>query len=127
MMYNREQIMKRAWELKKANIKKFGKKPNNYTGIFWKSFSDCLKQAWAEAKTEIRMAEIRKAEASKAVAEQTEQNEIVYIIPNWLAYEKEIFGINPTNVKRSAIERETAKAFKAYGVWFPKSQCQRVA
>lgn len=131
MMYNRSEIMKRAWEIKKDNVKKFGKKPNSYTGIFWRSFGDCLKRAWEEAKKEVKMSETRKANAERQAEEQSEQeaaqNEIVYIIPGWLAYEKEIFGIEPTNVRRSAIERETAKAFKAYGVWFPKSQCQKVA
>ena len=129
MKYNRSKIMKRAWELKDANVKKFGFVRTEYNSTFFRTFGECLKEAWDEAKYEMELDKIREANQKRREAEKATSNsdsEIAYIIPNWLAYEKDIMGIRPTNVKKSDVERETAKAFRAYGIWFPKSQCKAV-
>lgn len=131
MKYNKREIMKRAWELKDANVKKFGFVRTEYNRTNFRTFGECLKEAWDEAKYEMKLDEIREANRKRreAEAEKAASNsgsEIAYTIPNWLAYEKDIMGIRPTNVRKSDVERETAKAFRAYGIWFPKSQCKAV-
>ena len=95
MKYNRSEIMKKAWKFYRES-----KLMNDN-----KTFAECLRNAWALAK------------------EKANPMVNAYVIPNWMMYEKELFGVRPNVVKETMIERETKKAFKVYGEWIPKSVC----
>lgn len=121
--YNRSEIMKRAWEMKKRNTMRVGKIINDYNRLAFRTFASCLKQAWDEAKEAEKIRARKEAEAAKAAA--AKKVEYVWIIPNWIMHEKELLGIRSNIVKQEAIERETVKAFRVYGEWIPKSVCER--
>ena len=104
--YNLAKIMKKAWEIKKTSILKFGKSKA-------KDFASCLRSAWKIAKEGM-------LGAKKTTIKTTVYT---YIIPDWIMYEKELFGIRCPKVKKEDFEEETKKAFKIYGEWIPKSVC----
>ena len=118
MKYNRSEIMKRAWDIKNANIRLAGRKPTAYNASAFMTFGKCLAQAWAEAKRAIEKAE---REAQKANEVETVW---AYEVPLWKWHEAELFGVRDNIVKMSQIEKETKKAFKVYGEWIPKSICE---
>lgn len=90
MKYNKSEIMKQAWQIKRTWKER-------------KTFGECLKMSWNMAKEKLTVE--------------------AYVVPTWLMHEKELWGVRPNVIKVTVIERETRKAFKAYGEWFPKSQC----
>lgn len=117
MKYNRSEIMKAAWEMKRSNIRLAGKVRNEYNKSAFMTFGQCLANAWAKAKREAMLA---------AAAEQAAKTTRAWVIPNWMMYEKELFGVRSNTVKVSEIEKETNKAFRIRGQWVPKSVCDFV-
>lgn len=127
----RSEIMKKAWELY-ATVSRIAHLAHR------KRFSEALKMAWSNAKFSAKITgkEFRimsaaeaQAEAEKIAAKKAEEQKKaatvrVYTIPNWLMHEKELFGIRSNIVKATDFEKETVKAFRYCGAWFPKSQCE---
>ena len=100
MKYNRSAIMKKAHKFYTES-----KLMATVDVRYAKTFSECLKQSWAQAK-----------EAANPTVK-------AYVVPNWKMHEVALFGVRSNVIKETEIERETAKAFKAFGEWFPKSIC----
>lgn len=122
----RAMIMKSAWE-KYRSVGRIQHLAHR------ERLSAAMKMAWECAKFEAKCTgkkfTVNNAQ-SEAVEQAVEAVEVkrtvnAYVIPNWLMYEKELFGMGRSNVVRfDEVERETAKAFRMYGEWFPKSQCK---
>ena len=117
MKYNRSEIMKKAWEMRRLSVR-------NLKGSKWEPtpFAECLRRAWREAKEAVRIA---------AMVAENKKYEWGYIIPLWLLKEKEICRYDrivngECFIPESKIERSTKKAFRVYGEWFPMSQCDYI-
>ena len=98
MKYNKSEIMKRAWEIKRYQEKHLVEK-------YRESFGECLKRAWAEAK------------------EKANPMVWAYVVPMWKWQEAGLFGVRSNIVKETQIEKESKKAFRVYGEWIPKCIC----
>ena len=119
------QIMRNAWNFYRT-IVRFSNLPHK------ERISAALKLAWNNAKKEAKITG-KTFKLSNSTDEQpaTTQPRVevkktvkAYVIPMWLMQEKDLYYMGRPNVVRfDAIERETAKAFRVYGEWFPKSQC----
>ncbi len=123
----RAQIMKNAWKIYRTVVR-ISHLPHR------EKMSAAMKMAWANAKFAAKAtgkAFTLKAETetetveAKPVAVETKKTVKAYVIPMWLMQEKDLYYMGrPNVVKFENIERETAKAFRVYGEWFPKSQCE---
>ena len=123
----RAQIMKDAWKIYRTVVR-ISHLPHR------EKMSAAMKMAWKNAKfaaKTARKAFTLKAETeteaveTKPVAVETKKTVKAYVIPMWLMQEKDLYYMGrPNVVKFENIERETAKAFRVYGEWFPKSQCE---
>lgn len=120
----RAMIMKNAWEIYRSVVR-------IQHLAHRERLSAAMKMAWANAKFEAKCTGKKfTVNAQSEVVEQEKAVEVkrtvsAYVIPSWLMYEKELFGMGVNNVVRfDKVERETAKAFRMYGEWFPKSQCE---
>lgn len=123
----RAQIMKDAWKIYRTVVR-ISHLPHR------EKISAALKMAWKNAKfaaKTARKAFTLKAETetetveTKPVAVEAKKTVKAYVIPMWLMQEKDLYYMGrPNVVKFENIERETAKAFRVYGEWFPKSQCE---
>lgn len=121
----RAMIMKSAWEKYRSvvRIQHLAHRAR---------LSAAMKMAWECAKFAAKCTGKKfTVNAQSEVVEQVEKAVEVkrtvnaYVIPNWLMQEKDLFGMGRSNVVRfDKVERETAKAFKMYNEWFPKSQCE---
>ena len=124
-MMTRAMIMKSAWE-KYRTVVRIQHLSHR------EKLSAAMKMAWECAKFAAKC--IGKKFTVNAQSETVEQVEKAvevkktvdaYVIPEWLMHEKELFYMGRSNVVRfDKVERETAKAFRMYGEWFPKSQCE---
>ena len=121
----RAMIMKKAWEIYRKNLTIMHLAHRD-------RLSAAMKMAWSNAKFAAKCTGKKfTVKAQSEVVEQVEKAVEVkrtvnaYVIPNWLMQEKDLFGMGRSNVVRfDTVERETAKAFKMYNEWFPKSQCE---
>lgn len=85
-----------------------------------------MKMSWGNIKFKMKNAyKICKSTEEAARVSEPEKT-TVYIIPEWLMHEKSLFGVRSNIIKSATIEKETAKAFRVYGEWFPKSQCDKI-
>lgn len=122
----RAEIMKNAWKLYRT-IVRFSSLPHK------ERISAAMKLAWKNAKFDSKNKNQKfhltkesetKTEQIATVKVETKKTVKAYVIPMWLMQEKDLYYMGrPNVVKFENIERETAKAFRVYGEWFPKSQC----
>lgn len=118
----RAMIMKNAWEIYRSVVR-------IQHLAHRERLSEALKLAWKNAKFDAKCTGKKFTVNAQSEVEQVEKVEVkrtvnAYVIPTWLMYEKELFGMGVSNLVRfDKVERETTKAFRMYGEWFPKSQC----
>ena len=122
----RAEIMKNAWKFYRT-IVRFSNLPHR------ERISAAMKMAWKNAKftskcknQEFHLTKKNETKTEQTVTIKVETKKTIkaYVIPMWLMQEKDLYYMGRPNIVRfDAIERETAKAFRVYGEWFPKSQC----
>jgi hypothetical protein len=124
----RSEILKDAWNIYRTNTRFINlahrERLSAAMALAWKNAKFSAKCRHQEfhltTESEIKViAEQPEAETKKTVTVKA------YVIPMWLMQEKDLYYMGrPNVVKFENIERETAKAFRVYGEWFPKSQCE---
>ncbi len=116
-MFNKSEIMRRAWELKKLNEIKFGKKLAAYNKRDFLTFGACLRIAWTEAKKAARIA----ANRAKLAAEEL-ANPKTFTVAGWFVAREEMHA---SKFDASSIKKETKKAILVHDanglIWVPKS------